>query len=300
MGLIRVKEWIFKQPPVIKQSINDENPAKFPEKPRIIAIASGKGGVGKTSTTVNLAISLAKAGNKVVIFDADLGLANAEILMGITPPYNLYDCLKGHAEIKDILVPGPEGISLISGGSGFAELAHLKDEILQDLMDSLQVLDDEADFIFIDTAAGISKNVLAFAAAADELILVVTPEPTSITDAYSLAKIVSKYGLHNEIHLIVNRVSTSGEAANVLHRFQNVCNNFLSLSTNYLGYILEDRSVSEAIKAQNPLISYRVNSPAAKCITRISININNQSLDNNEANSGIMEFAKKLVRLFRR
>ncbi len=292
MGLIAVKDWSFKQYP--------KHPTTSGDKPRIIAVASGKGGVGKTSTTVNLAISLAHAGKKVVIFDADLGLANAEILMGISPPLTLYDCLKGRAQIKDILVPGPEGVRLISGGSGFIELAHLKDQMLQDLMDSLQVLDNEADFIFIDTAAGISKNVLAFAAAAGELVLVLTPEPTSIADAYSLAKIVSRYGLHDNIHLIINRVSTPGEAADTLKRFKSVCTHFLSISISYLGYIYEDRSVPEAIKAQNPLLLHREKSPAAKCIARISININDKSLDDNEANSGIMEFANKLVRLFRR
>lgn len=302
MGLITVKEWIFKQRPhVIKREKDEDEPlTTIQGKPRIIAVASGKGGVGKTSTTVNMAISLSRLGKKVVIFDADLGLANAEILMGITPPYTLYDCLKGRVKIKDILVPGPEGISLISGGSGFVELAHLNDEMLQNLMDSLQVLDKEADFIFIDTAAGISKNVLAFIAAAEELLLVLTTEPTSITDAYSLAKIVSKYGLHNEVHLVINRVSTSGEAVNVYNRFENVCKNFLSLSINYLGCIYEDRSVPEAIKAQSPLISYRVNSPAAKCISRISTRISDKSFATKDANSGILGFANKLVRLFRR
>lgn len=290
-----------RNPHIIKQRENiSQNHISPGIKPCIMAITSGKGGVGKTSLTVNLAISLSQAGKRVVIFDADLGLANAEVLMGINPPLSLYDCLKGRAQIKDIIIPGPAGVKLISGGSGFMELANLSDEHLQNLMNSLQVLDNEADFIIVDTAAGISKNVLAFAAAVEELVLVITPEPTSMTDAYSLAKIVSKYGLHSRIHIVVNRVSGPREAAEVLHKFKNVCTRFLSISINYLGYILEDHSVPEAIKVQEPLFLYKASTPAAKCILKISDNIRRGFKEGGEPRLGINEFANKLVRLFRR
>lgn len=293
----------FKRNPRIIRDYENFNLNNRPcsNNPRIIGITSGKGGVGKTSIAVNIAISLSKTGNRVIVFDADLGMANAEILMGVYPPLTLYDCLNGRSKIKDILVPGPEGVKLVSGGSGFVELANLNDRVLQNLIDSLQILDSEADFIIIDTAAGISKNVLAFTAAVEELILVVTPEPTSITDAYSLAKIVSRYNLHSNINLVVNRVSGPGEAAQTFRRFNNVCRQFLSISVNYLGYIREDRSVPASIKAREPLVLYNGSSQAAKCMQRISANLIDYRQQGFRQNSGgIREFANKLVRLFRR
>jgi len=297
-----VRKLNFKRSPhIIKQRGQlTQNHTSKGIKPRIMAITSGKGGVGKTSIAVNLAISLAQASHKVVIFDADLGLANAEILMGISPPLTLYDCLKGRAEIKDILIPGPAGVKLVSGGSGFVELANLSDKMLQHIMDSLQVIDNEADFIIVDTAAGISKNVLAFTAAVEELVLVITPEPTSMTDAYSLAKIVSRYNLHNKINIIINRVAGTMEAAETLRRFNNVCNHFLNLKLDYLGYIPEDRSVPKAIKAQEPLLLHSTSSPATKCMIKISENILNDQQEHIKQRLGMREFANKLVRLFRR
>ncbi|MCF8021704.1 MAG: MinD/ParA family protein [Clostridiales bacterium] len=289
----------FSGPRVIKGS-NYDSSQPGTTTPRIITVTSGKGGVGKTSLSVNLGISLAKAGNEVVIFDADLGLANVEVISGLAPPLNLYDCLQGRADIKDIITPGPAGVKIISGGSGFSELANLSSSSLQNLTDSLGILDDEADFIIIDTAAGISKNVLAFVASVKELILVLTPEPTSITDAYSIAKVISKYSLHSEINVIINRAAGQKDAGQTLMKFERACLNFLGLSVNYLGYVPEDKTVFEAIKAQVPLLIYKANSPAAKCIPKIGDNLSNKCNEDLSVNTGIREFTGKLARLFRR
>lgn len=268
--------------------------------PRIIAVTSGKGGVGKTSFTINLAISLARAGHRVVVFDADLGLANAEIMMGISPDLTLYDCIRGQAGIKDILTPGPAGVRLVSGGSGFMEMANLNQDTLQQLLDSMQILDGEADFILVDTGAGISKIVLGFVAAVHEIILVITPEPTSITDGYSLAKIVSEFKLPVNVNIVINRASDFDEAQQIFSRFDHVCTKFLGLSINYLGYIKEDRSVSKSIIAQVPLMSYNNSSAAAKNIEEITAKIVAGNIENNSQHTGVKEFVTRLVRLFRR
>lgn len=284
-----IKEDIFSWPQV----------GTLPSGPRVLAVTSGKGGVGKTSLAVNLGVILAAAGNRVLIFDADLGLANAEVLLGISPPRTLYDCLQGKATIRDIICPGPAGVGLISGGSGFMEMANLSDKLLKELMDSLQVLDREADYVIVDTAAGISKHVLAFVAAVEELIMVVTPEPTSLTDAYSLTKIIAKYNLHQQVQLVINKAAGRREALETLHKFKHVCTCFLNLPINYLGYIPEDSAVPEAIKAQEPITLYRAGSPAAKHIVEICTQISG-SREDNTPRQGLKGFAGKLIRLIRR
>lgn len=281
---------------IIKPKTSFSDTSQYFNKPRIMAISSGKGGVGKTSIALNLAITLSNSGKKVIIFDADLGLSNVDVMMGVYPNLTLHDCLKGRANISDIIITGPAGVELISGGSGFLELANLGDELLKNLTDSLHVLDSRADFIIVDTSAGISKNVLAFATAVEEFLLVLTPEPTSITDAYSLTKILSKYKLHDEIYLIINRAASTKEAEHTRLKFENVCERFLNIKVNYLGHVLEDRNVPEAIKSQQPLVTYKPSSPAAKCISKIASSF----LESNKKSSGISSFFDRLTRLFRR
>lgn len=217
-----------------------------------MAVASGKGGVGKTSLAVNLALSLAGLGQQVTLFDADLGLANAEVLLGILTPYTLYDVLYGEMTIEEIAVPGPLGVKLISGGSGFLELANLDPGRRRKLLIMLDQYCRGQKYVLIDTGAGINKDVLGFTAAAEQVIVVITSEPTSLTDAYALIKILSNFKVHNEVYLVVNRAADRREAAATFGRLQSVAGRFLDIRLKYLGWLPEDRLVSEAVKKQAP------------------------------------------------
>ncbi len=246
-----------------------KNETILPE-PRTIVITSGKGGVGKTSITVNLALSLANRGNKVTIFDADLGLANAEVLLGIVPPYSLYEVLYEGMSLDDIAVQGPLGIKIISGGSGFLEMANLDQIRRNQLLNMFKKYSGADGIILIDTSAGISKNVLGFVAAAGEIIVVVTPEPTSLTDAYALIKIVSNFKLQPEVGIVVNRSADKREAMQTLDKISNATGRYLNIKINFLGWIPEDKLVSQAVKRQRPYFLTNSNSPVAKSICEIA------------------------------
>jgi len=241
-----------------------------PYGPRAIAVASGKGGVGKTSLSVNLALCLAKKGVKVTLFDADLGLANAEVMLGLVPPYSLYEVLYGDKTVEEVTVQGPLGINIISGGSGFLEMANLDHNRRQRLLTMLNQFSGREDIILIDTGAGINKNVLGFVGAAGEVIIVVTPDPTSLTDAYALIKVLANFKVHSEVCLVVNRASDKREAERTLSRIQAVTGRFLEIKINSLGWIPEDRLVAQAIKRQQPFFLTSPDSPASRSLDVIA------------------------------
>jgi len=238
--------------------------------PRIITVTSGKGGVGKTSLVVNLGLVLARWGRRVLLFDGDLGLANIEVLLGLTPTYTLYEFLYGNKSIEEILCTGPYGLQVISGGSGMQELANLDSIQRQRLLDLLPYLRTRTDFVLVDTGAGISRNVLGFVAAAEEVVVVITPEPTSLTDAYGLIKVLVRFKVHAEARLVVNRAHSEKEARQAAQRLQTVCSKFLGFNLSYLGEILEDAVVGQAVKEQRPLVLSQPYSVAAKSIGRIA------------------------------
>lgn len=219
---------------------------------RVVAVASGKGGVGKTSLAVNLALALADLGQRVIVVDADLGLANVEVLLGLSPPRTLFDCLYRGREFREVLLPAPGGIQVIAGGTGFLEMAFLDRERWQKLLDALPQLDALADFVFLDTGAGLHQNVLFFLAAAGEVVVVVTPEPTSLTDGYSLIKVLDRLQVHREVLLVVNRAGSEREALSTARRLEAVAGRFLRLPLTYLGYVPEDGEVVRAVKEQRP------------------------------------------------
>lgn len=263
--------------------------------PRTIAVTSGKGGVGKTNVVVNLAVQLGKMGKKVVILDADIGLANAEVLLGMVPDYSIYDVFSYQKTIEQIAVDGPFNVKLIPGGTGFRDIAHLEQNQIEKISDSLHRYVEDYDYFFIDTGAGISKNVLGFVAAAQEVIVVATPEPTSLTDAYSIIKILAIFKIHSSVHLIINRAVSASEANQTRKKMDMVTGKFLQVAINHLGCIYEDQSVAKAVKGQQPFILSYPNSTAARNIREIACSL----LDiKEEKTDGVNRLINKLIHLF--
>lgn len=232
---------------------------------RVITVTSGKGGVGKSNTAINLAIQFKKMGQRVVILDADFGLANIEIMFGTVPKHNLSDLIYQGKSIKDVITWGPGDIGFISGGSGIAELSNLGRDYLHYIIKNLAELDALADIIIIDTGAGISDAVLEFLVASGEILLVTTPEPTSITDAYSLLKALNAHSRfdneNTKIKVIANRVGTKEEGKNLYDKMGTVVNKYLSLSIEYLGSVPQDVQLTKAVMQQEPVC---LANPAAK------------------------------------
>lgn len=243
---------------------------KETKSPRIIAVASGKGGVGKTNLVVNLAIALSRLGKRVVVMDADLGLANVDILLGLLPMYNLLDVVQGVKTLEEIIIRGPSGVKIIPGGSGLVELANLAGDQRDRLVKGLMRLDELADIVLVDTGAGLSRTVLSFISAADELIVITTPEPTAITDAYSIIKVVVKYNIHKEVKLVVNQVRDQREGNDIADRFREVSNKFLQVGMQFLGEICSDPQVVRAVKQQQPFITLFPRTRASHDIEKIA------------------------------
>jgi flagellar biosynthesis protein FlhG len=263
------------------------------ENIRVIAITSGKGGVGKTNISANLAYVLSRMKKKILIFDADMGLANLDVILGLSPKYNMHHVLMGERSLHEVIIPGPGGVNILPAASGIQEMAELSKGQKIALMDELNNLNGSFDFMFIDTAAGISSNVLYFNMAAKEIIVVVTPEPTSLTDAYALIKIL--YNGHDEkrIMLIVNMVRNSYEGREVYRKLRKATERFLNLSIEYLGYIAKDEKVTEAVKQQKMFTEVYPYSQASKCISSIARKI---TLDQpKEYNLGSMKFFSRAI-----
>lgn len=270
------------------------NVLKQKKIPRVITVTSGKGGVGKTNLVVNLAIALSRLGKRVAVLDADLGLANVDILMGILPMHNLQDVVKGVKTLAEIIVTGPEGMKLIPGGSGLADMANLSPEQRNRLLENLLALEDMADILLIDTGAGLSRSVLSFVSAADELIVITTPEPTAITDAYGIIKVVAKYKIHQEVRLVVNQVQNEREGAELAERFAEVSQKFLQVNIQYLGEICSDEQVVRAVKQQKPFLTLYPRTRAARGVQTIAEKL----LDiTPEKPRGVSGFITRLARL---
>jgi flagellar biosynthesis protein FlhG len=233
------------------QSQSNENYA--PRKGGVIfAVTSGKGGVGKTSLSVNMATEFASRGYRTIIVDADLGLANTHIVAGVRPEKTLSDYLTGRAEIADIIVDGPKGIKLISGGSGMKDMANLDDKGRQDILGALNELRPYCDLLILDTGAGVSSNVTDFVSIADHTILVTTTNFAAIADAYGIVKVMIQEGYGNPMHLLVNRVRSPEEAEQVFKKLSGCTDRFLGLDLNWLGLMPEDSSVESAVIKRTP------------------------------------------------
>ncbi|WP_310605459.1 MinD/ParA family protein [Anaerosporobacter sp.] len=269
---------------------------------RVITVTSGKGGVGKSNISVNLAVQLSRLGKRVVILDADFGLANVEIMLGIRPKYNLADLMYRGKSLREIITEGPQNIGFISGGSGIEELANLTRVQLDDLRKMLYELDDLADIIIVDTGAGISDSVLEFVAASSEVILVTTPEPTSITDAYALLKTLSKrsqFSIDDTIiKLVSNRVDSTVEGRELYSKLSMVVQNYLHLNIEFLGAIPMDMNVSRAVIKQKPVSLAYPNSEAAKAMQEIANVLSNEEVVvEKQQKKGISQLFSNLVKL---
>ncbi len=254
----------------IAAEIKNETKVKWPENnSKIITITSGKGGVGKTTIAVNLAISLAQAGKKVVLVDGDLGLANIDIMMGIVPKYSLRHLVSDHLSIEEILAEGPAGLKIISGWSGIGELNNLSFSDVQRIVRELSKLNRGYDYLIIDTGAGITPAVMTFINAADVLLLVTTPEPTAFADCYSLLKSVPGINNIKSIKLIVNRGLNNKEVNNIAEKFSTTCQQFLNIRVDTIGNLNEDQLVRLGVIKQQPLITLYPNSRIVAAINRI-------------------------------
>jgi len=264
---------------------------------RVITVTSGKGGVGKTNISVNLAIALSELGKRVIIIDADFGFANVDVVMGMAPKYSLIDVIFNNMNILDILTNGPSNVKFISGGSGFEDLVNIEKERLNKFIKSMELLDKLADIIIIDTGAGVSENIMSFILASDEVILVTTPEPTAVTDAYSLLKMVVNRDKDKMIKLLINRAESIREADNVCKRISMVAEKFLNVKPCYLGYVLQDENIYKAVKEQQPFTLKFPHCQASRDIRLISRKL--ISIEDEETVSvksgGMKSFVNRLI-----
>lgn len=265
---------------------------------RVIAVTSGKGGVGKSSVSINLAVQFTKMGKKVIILDADFGLANIEVMFGVIPKYNLSDLMVSGREISEIITEGPEGIKFISGGSGIAKLVNPDKEQVKRLVNKMSELENMADVIIIDTGAGISPTVMEFLVASPETIIVTTPEPTSITDSYALLKALSMNDNFRRedvsIKMIANRVSTESEGRNLYEKLNMVVSKFLDIDMTYLGIIPMDNNIVKAVMKQKPVSIIYPASASSKHFEEIAEKIMNKGTDIPPQKRGIRGYLKSV------
>lgn len=269
-------------------------------KARVITVTSGKGGVGKTSISINLAIQLTRLGKRVVVFDADFGLANIEVMLGVRPQYNLADMMFRGRDLTDIITQGEEGISFISGGSGIQELASMNRDQVMFLTSRLIALDKFADIVIVDTGAGISDSVLEFVLASTEVLLVATPEPTSITDAYALLKALNRKEAFvkedTSIKMISNRVKNDAEGQNLYEKMSVVSDKFLNIPITYLGPVPMDEQISKAVMRQKPVSVINPEAPSAKAIKQIAEKLLELDTEEITEKRGMFQLFSNLIR----
>lgn len=279
----------------LREKLADQ--ARISTPARIITVSSGKGGVGKSNFSLNFALALKSLGRKVLIFDADIGMANIDVLMGVRPRYSLYHLLKGERDISEIIELGTQAVPFIAGGSGMADLFSLSESDLDYFTSQIERISDEMDYIIFDTGAGLSKETLKFITSADDCFIVTTPEPTSITDAYALIKVV--HGIDPDVgfKLVINRVNGEGEARQVADKISLVAKQFLNLDIPTLGYLSDDSHVMQAVKKQVPFSAAFPGCAASRDIKRLAMKYMDVPRErSNETLSGIKGFMHKWLR----
>jgi flagellar biosynthesis protein FlhG len=265
-----------------------------PQPPRVIAVTSGKGGVGKTTVSINLAIELARVGRKVTLLDADLGLANVDVMLGLSPRQTLGDVLDGRCELPDCIIEGPGGIRVIPAASGVQKMAELSSAERAGLLYAFSHLRPEADVMVVDTAAGIATNTLQFCDAAQEVLIVVCNDPASITDAYATIKVLSRRTRRSRFRVVVNMVEDSGEALDLFKNLLSATDRFLDVSLDLIGSIPVDKCVQTALRRRTPLVEAYPGSPAARAFKDLA-----QTADNwpkaQQASGGLEFFVERMV-----
>lgn len=270
-------------------TMNEGSTLRKNHKTRIIAITSGKGGVGKTNMSINLAIAYANLGKKVILIDGDMGMANVNVLLGVVPQYNMMDVINKKKTMSEIILDTEVGIKFIAGANGFSRIANLTEEELKDFATQFSQLSN-ADIIIIDTGAGIANNVLQFVAASDEVYVVTTPEPTAITDAYGIIKIITTEFTDREINLklLVNRVHSADEAKRISDRIIKIVSQFLNYRVEYMGFVYADSIVEQCVIRQKPFLVAYPNSKPANCIKHIVGRIEKTELSSNDGVQGFL------------
>ena len=243
---------------------------KRKEPLKVITISSGKGGVGKTNVSANLAVALARLGMNVIVLDADLGLGNLDVLLGLAPRFNFGHVIRGEKTLEEIIVEGPDGIRIIPAASGIQELTTLDASQKINLFSQVEHLGDKVDIMLIDTAAGISHNVLFFNLVAGEKIIVANPEPTSIIDAYALMKVLHLKHGEKRFNLLVNQARSKEEALEVYRNITVVSDKYLNVSLDYLGYIPYDENLPKAVRQQKAVLDVFPKSPASKSFMKLA------------------------------
>ncbi len=268
---------------------------------RMVAVSSGKGGVGKSNFVVNMALLLAQWNQRVTVIDADLGLANVDVLINAIPKYTLTDVINGTKDLSDITLKGPYNLKVIPGGSGFASMANLDIESRNRLISKLKVLEKENDVILIDTGAGISRNVLSFVGAAEEFIIITTPEPTALTDAYGMLKILSENGFVTRASVVVNFVRDLAQGQEIFNRLEKVLGRYVpNMEVNYLGGIINDPIVKRAVEECKPFVVNFPKSLAAQSVNKIARRFlyQEETVDVVER-KGVQGFLSRLMRLIK-
>jgi flagellar biosynthesis protein FlhG len=282
---------------MIDQATQLRRIARQTSRATVIAVTSGKGGVGKSNIAVNLAIKFASAGKRVVLMDADLGLANADVLCNVDLPSNLSHVISRKRELSDVMVDGPGGFRLIGGASGLARMADLSDYDRQRLVSALAELEARTDVILIDTGAGISPNVLSFTRCADQVLVVTTPEPTAITDAYAVIKVISRDAPDRPLSLLVNQVRRQGEGRLVFERIAKVARQFLSVHVMDAGFVPSDPEVLNAVRRRMPFLLASPRCPASLCISQLAMRLERGVAPSLDGGGG---FFNRMSRWFRK
>ncbi|MEW6184286.1 MAG: MinD/ParA family protein [Thermodesulfobacteriota bacterium] len=246
---------------------------------RTITVTSGKGGVGKTNVAANLALALRRLGENVLIFDADLGLSNVDVLLGLATPYNIFHVLNGKKQLKDVIVEGPQGIKVLPASSGIQEITQLDEFQRLKLLEEFDAFQGEIDTMIIDTGAGISNNVAFFCISAQTIIVVVSPEPTSLTDSYALIKVLFTQYQEKEFKILVNSVRDSHEGLKVFKRLAVAADKYLQVSLDYLGCIVSDESIPKAVMAQKAFLEFYPDAQASRNILAIAEKLKENASD---------------------
>ncbi len=265
-----------------------------PRPIRVIAVTGGKGGVGKTNVSINLAVALSEMGKRVMILDADLGLANIDIALGLHPEYDLSHVLRGERSLSDVTLDGPAGIRVVPASSGIQKMAELSPAEHAGLINAFSDISNDLDVLVVDTAAGISDTVVSFSRAAQELVVVVCDEPASITDAYALIKLLNReYGV-NRFRILSNMVRTTQEGRELYNKLFRVTDRYLDAMLNYMGSIPYDESLKKAVKSQKPVVQAYPRSPASQAFKNLAKKADNWPVPAG-ANGQLQFFVERLI-----